>query len=72
MLRGKAGVGRPPGATGRIAFDAKGDRNDAEMTIFTIRGGRLSPIAIIKSGKTIKYDDFIAQTAAPAADAAKK
>jgi len=60
------------GATGRIAFDAKGDRNDAEMTIFTIRGGRLSPIAIIKSGKTIKYDDFIAQTAAPAADAAKK
>jgi len=60
------------GATGRIAFDAKGDRSDAEMTIFTIKGGKLSPIAIIKSGKTIKFDDFIAQTAAPAADAAKK
>jgi len=60
------------GATGRIAFDAKGDRSDAEMTIFTIKGGKLSPIAIIKSGKTIKYDDFIAQTTAPAADTAKK
>ena len=60
------------GATGRIAFDAKGDRSDAEMTIFTIKGGKLSPIAIIKSGKTIKFDDFIAQTTAPAADAAKK
>jgi branched-chain amino acid transport system substrate-binding protein len=60
------------GATGRIAFDAKGDRSGAEMTIFTIKGGKLSPIAIIKSGKTIKYDDFIAQTTAPAADAAKK
>jgi len=56
------------GATGRIAFDAKGDRADAEMTIFTMRAGRLEPIAIIKSGKTVKYEDFIAQTG----DAAKK
>ena len=60
------------GATGRISFDDKGDRKDAEMTIFTMKGGRLLPIAIIKSGKTIKYDDFIARTTAPAADAAKK
>ncbi len=60
------------GATGRISFDEKGDRKDAEMTIFTMKGGKLLPIAIIKSGKTIKYDDFIAQTTAPAADAAKK
>jgi len=49
------------GATGRIAFDAKGDRGDAEMTIFTMKAGALTPIAIIKSGKTIKYEDFIAQ-----------
>ena len=56
------------GATGRIAFDAKGDRADAEMTIFTMKAGVLTPIAIIKSGKTIKYEDFIAQ----AGDAAKK
>jgi branched-chain amino acid transport system substrate-binding protein len=56
------------GATGRISFDAKGDRSDAEMTIFTMKAGVLAPIAIIKSGKTIRYEDFIA----PAGDAAKK
>jgi branched-chain amino acid transport system substrate-binding protein len=51
------------GATGRISFDAKGDRSDAEMTIFTMKAGALTPIAIIKSGKTIPYEDFIAQSA---------
>jgi len=63
-----------PGATGRIGFDAKGDRSDAEMTIFTMSAGKLVPIAIIKSGKTIKYEDFIAQAAATptSGDAAKK
>jgi len=60
------------GATGRISFDDKGDRKDAEMTIFTMKGGKLLPVAIIKGGKTVKYEDFIAQAAAPAADAAKK
>ncbi|MBI3373929.1 MAG: ABC transporter substrate-binding protein [Betaproteobacteria bacterium] len=35
------------GATGRIAFDEKGDRNNAPMTIFTMKGGRLEPVAII-------------------------
>ncbi|HUQ25747.1 MAG TPA: branched-chain amino acid ABC transporter substrate-binding protein [Burkholderiales bacterium] len=47
------------GATGRIEFDAKGDRKDAEMTIFTMKGGNLEPIAVVKSGKTIAYADFI-------------
>jgi len=60
------------GATGRIAFDAKGDRSDAEMTIFTMKAGELTPIAIIKSGKTIKYEDFIAPAATASGDAAKK
>ena len=33
----------------------------------------LTPIAIIKSGKTIKYEDFVAQLASPGGgDAAKK
>ncbi|HZE11792.1 MAG TPA: branched-chain amino acid ABC transporter substrate-binding protein [Burkholderiales bacterium] len=49
------------GATGRIVFDAKGDRSDAEMTIFTMKAGKLLPIAIIKSGKTVAYEDFVAQ-----------
>ncbi|HET7201267.1 MAG TPA: branched-chain amino acid ABC transporter substrate-binding protein [Burkholderiales bacterium] len=63
-----------PGATGRIGFDGKGDRSDAEMTIFTMSAGKLVPIAIIKSGKTIKYEDFIARAAATptSGDAAKK
>jgi len=47
------------GATGKIAFDEKGDRKDAEMTIFTMKGGKLTPIAIVKSGKTMTYDEFI-------------
>lgn len=49
------------GATGHIEFDAKGDRKDAEMTIFTAKSGKIIPLAIVKSGKLIRYDDFIAQ-----------
>ncbi len=48
-----------PGATGKIAFDAKGDRKDAEMTIFTMKGGKLEPIAIIKGGQTMDYAEFM-------------
>ena len=48
-----------PGATGKIAFDEKGDRKDAEMTIFTMKEGKLAPIAIIKGGQTIAFDDFV-------------
>ena len=47
------------GVTGKIAFDAKGDRKDAEMTIFTMKDGKLAPIAIIKGGKTVDYAEFI-------------
>jgi branched-chain amino acid transport system substrate-binding protein len=62
------------GATGRIAFDAKGDRKDAEMTIFTMKGGKLEPIAIVKGGKTMSYDDFMRSAGGPAptAPAAEK
>jgi len=60
------------GATGKIAFDEKGDRKDAEMTIFTMKDGKLAPVAIIKSGKTIAYEDFVKSSApAPAAEAPK-
>ncbi len=47
------------GASGDIEFDEKGDRKDAEMTIFTIRGGKLEPVAIVKSGKTISFEEFM-------------
>ena len=56
------------GATGKIAFDEKGDRKDAEMTIFTLKGGKIEPVAVIKGGKTIPFAEF-AQAAAPAAAA---
>jgi branched-chain amino acid transport system substrate-binding protein len=62
------------GSTGKIEFDDKGDRKDAEITIFTIRNGKLEPVAIVKSGKTTKFDDFMkaAEAAGAAAlDAAK-
>ncbi len=75
------------GATGKIEFDDKGDRKNAEMTILTMKGGKIEPIAIITGGKTVKFEDFIkasapapaaaapaapAPAAAPAQDAAKK
>src|SRR5690349_4072733 len=47
------------GATGNIQFDEKGDRKDAEMTIFTMKGGKIEPIAVIKSGKTMSYEEFL-------------
>jgi branched-chain amino acid transport system substrate-binding protein len=43
------------GATGRIAFDVKGDRKDAEMTIFRMRGGKIVPVAIVKGGVTSPF-----------------
>jgi branched-chain amino acid transport system substrate-binding protein len=58
------------GATGKIAFDDKGDRKDAEITIFTMKGGKIEPIAVIKGGKTIDYAEFMKAAAAPGAPAA--
>jgi branched-chain amino acid transport system substrate-binding protein len=39
------------GATGRIEFDAKGDRKNAEMTIFRMRNKEIVPVAIYRDGK---------------------
>jgi len=47
------------GASGRIEFDQRGDRKDAEMTIFIMKGGTITPIAIIKGGKSIMFEDFV-------------
>jgi branched-chain amino acid transport system substrate-binding protein len=63
------------GATGNIQFDEKGDRKDAEMTIFTMKEGKVTPLAIIKGGKSLTLDEYAALAApAPAtapAEAAK-
>jgi branched-chain amino acid transport system substrate-binding protein len=47
------------GSTGTIAFDDKGDRKDAEITIFTMKGGKIDPIAVVKGGKTSAYAEFV-------------
>ncbi len=62
------------GVTGPITFDGKGDRKDAEITIFSMKGGKIEPIAIVKGGKTIPYTDFVkmAADAVSAAGAAAK
>ena len=41
---------RLTGATGKIEFDAKGDRKDADMTIFRMQSGQIVPVAIVKGG----------------------
>ncbi len=47
------------GASGKIEFDEKGDRKDAEMTIFTMKAGKIEPIAIIKGGKSNTVDEYM-------------
>jgi branched-chain amino acid transport system substrate-binding protein len=47
------------GSTGTIAFDDKGDRKDAEITIFTMKGGKIEPLAVVKGGKTQAYGEFV-------------
>ena len=56
------------GASGHIEFDAKGDRKNAEMTIFEMKNSKVEPIAVIKNGKTEML--ATAPAAAPAAGAA--
>ena len=60
------------GATGTVAFDTKGDRKDAEMTIFKLEGGKVKPIAIVKGGVSTPFAMAEAAPAAPAKEEAKK
>ena len=46
-------------STGNISFDDKGDRKDAEITIFTMKGGKIEPLAVVKGGKTVSYEEFL-------------
>lgn len=57
------------GATGHIEFDDKGDRKNAEITIFKMTNDKLVPIAVVKGGKSVSFDEFM-KTAASAAPAA--
>ena len=61
------------GATGTVAFDAKGDRKDAEMTIFRMgKDGKIAPVAIVKGGVSTPFGAAPAAPAAAPAAAPKK
>ncbi|MBS3936602.1 MAG: branched-chain amino acid ABC transporter substrate-binding protein [Sulfuritalea sp.] len=59
------------GASGNIRFDEKGDRKDAEMTIFAMKDGKIVPLAIIKGDKSLTLDEYAALSAPAAAPAAE-
>jgi branched-chain amino acid transport system substrate-binding protein len=58
------------GATGTVEFDAKGDRKNAEMTIFKMQGGKVVPISIVKNGVATPFSSAAPAPAAAAAPAA--
>jgi branched-chain amino acid transport system substrate-binding protein len=65
------------GATGKVEFDAKGDRKDAEMTIFRMgKDGKIQPVAIVKNGVSAPFTTAAAPAvvtpAAPAAEPKKE
>ncbi len=43
------------GATGLVRFDAKGDRKNAEMTIFRVQKGKIVPVAIVREGALLDF-----------------
>ena len=57
------------GATGKIEFDEKGDRKNAEITIFTLKDGKVVPVGVVKAGKASSFDDFMKEMKATAAAA---
>lgn len=60
------------GATGKVEFDAKGDRKDAEITIFKMVDGKLKPLSFVKNGVSTAFAAPVpAAAAAPAAASAK-
>ncbi len=58
------------GATGKVEFDAKGDRKDAEITIFLGKDGKIDPVSIVKNGVATKFEAAAAPAPAAAAPAA--
>ena len=56
------------GATGKVEFDAKGDRKDADITIFKMVDGKIAPVSVVKNGVATKFE--MAAAPAPAAPAA--
>jgi branched-chain amino acid transport system substrate-binding protein len=57
------------GATGKIEFDEKGDRKNAEITIFTLKDGKVVPIGVVRAGKASSFEDFMKEMKASVAAA---
>lgn len=57
------------GATGKVEFDAKGDRKDAEITIFKMKDSKLVPVSVVKAGVATAYGAAPAAASAVAAPA---
>lgn len=57
------------GATGKVEFDAKGDRKNAEITIFLGKDGAIQPVSVVQGGVAKKFE-AAAAPAAPATSAA--
>ena len=55
------------GATGKVEFDAKGDRKGAEVTIFRMKDGKIAPVAIVKDGVSTPFGAGPSPAATPAA-----
>ncbi len=55
------------GATGPIEFDAKGDRKNAEMTLFRMKGGKITPVAVYRDGVLKPFGEFRARAGRSAA-----
>ena len=60
------------GASGHIEFDEKGDRKDAEMTIVTMKAGKMEPVAVVKAGRTIPMAELASATRPAEAPAAEE
>ncbi len=60
------------GASGHIEFDEKGDRKDAEMTIVTMKAGKMEPVAVVKAGRTIPIAELASATRPAEAPAAEE
>ena len=58
------------GATGKIEFDDKGDRKNAEITIFTLKDGKVVPVGVVQAGKSYAFAEFMGMVAAAAPTAA--
>jgi branched-chain amino acid transport system substrate-binding protein len=54
------------GATGKVEFDAKGDRKDADITIFKMSDGKIAPVSVIRNGVASKFE--MAPAAVPATE----